>query len=60
MYNAMNRLCSFINYGNTKHDVKKLADLGFFNKTDMLQDLAYVESPHVGVPTAEEGLKENE
>ncbi len=55
MYNAMNRLCSFVNYGNTKHDVFKLADLGFFNKTDMLQDLAYVESPHVGIPTAEEG-----
>ena len=53
MYNAVNRLCSFINYGNTKHDVFKLADSGFFNKTDMLQDLAYVESPSVGIPSAE-------
>lgn len=54
----MNRLCSFINYGNTKYNVFKLADLGFFNKTDMLQDLAYVESPQVEIPTAEDSGKE--
>ncbi len=52
VYNALNRLCSFLNYGNTKFDVFKLADLGFFNKTDMLQDLAYIENPHVPIPTA--------
>jgi hypothetical protein len=60
VYNALNRLCSFLNYGNTKFDVFKLADLGFFNKTDMLQDLAYVESPHVAIPTAEENVNEKE
>lgn len=53
VYNALNRLGSFLNYGNTKFDVFKLADLGFFNKTDMLQDLAFIENPHVPIPTAE-------
>lgn len=52
----MNRLCSFLNYGNTKFDLFKLADLGFFNKTDMLQDIAYIENPQLPIPTAEENI----
>lgn len=59
-YSAVNRLCSFLNYGNTKFDPFKLADLGFFNKTDMLQDLAFIENPHTPIPTAEEYPNETE
>jgi hypothetical protein len=38
----MNRLVSFLNYGNTRFNVFKLAELGFVNKTDMLQNLSFV------------------
>ena len=41
LYSAFERLGSFLNYGNTKFETKKLAELGFFNKSDMLQDLSY-------------------
>lgn len=59
-YNALNRLVSFLNYGDTKFDVLKLAEAGFFNRTDMLQDLAYFENPHMPIPTAEENVAEKE
>ena len=39
----MNRLTSFLNYGNTRFDIFKLAELGFVNKADMLQDIGYYE-----------------
>jgi len=38
----MSRLVSFFNYGNTKYDVAKLAAAGFYNRSDMLQDMVYV------------------
>lgn len=41
LYSAWSRLASFINYGNTKYNAIELAELGFYNKSDMLQDLAY-------------------
>lgn len=41
-YNSLNRLISFLNYGNSRFDVFKLAELGFYNKSDMLQDLAFI------------------
>lgn len=45
LYSAWSRLASFINYGNTKYNTIKLAELGFYNKSDMLQDLAFYEHP---------------
>jgi len=41
LYSAWSRFASFVNYSNTKYNTVKLAELGFYNKTDMLQDLAY-------------------
>jgi hypothetical protein len=52
LYSAISRLTSFINYGITKYDVKKLAELGFYNKSDMLQDLAFFESPDIPISNA--------
>jgi hypothetical protein len=45
LYSAINRLASFINYGVTKYNTKALAEAGFYNKSDCLQDLAYFEHP---------------
>jgi hypothetical protein len=41
LYSAWSRLASFINYGNTKYNIISLAEAGFYNKSDMLQDLAF-------------------
>lgn len=54
LYSAFERLGSFLNYGNTKYDPIRLAEAGFYNKSDMLQDLAYCEYPEEPVPNAEE------
>ena len=54
LYSAWSRLASFINYGNTKYSSLQLAELGFYNKTDMLQDLAFYENPDVPIPVAED------
>lgn len=54
LYSAWSRLASFINYGNTKYNSIELAELGFYNKTDMLQDLAFYEHPDVPIPIAED------
>jgi hypothetical protein len=53
-------LASFINYGNTKFDVVKLAEAGFYNKSDMLQDIAFYEFPEVPIPAAEDPSYKNE
>lgn len=45
LYSAFARLSSFLNYGNSKFSTVKLAELGFYNRSDMLQDLSYVELP---------------
>lgn len=42
LYSSFQRLSSFLNYGNTKYDVVKLAELGFYNRSDMLQDISYI------------------
>ena len=52
LYSAWSRFTSFVNYSNTKYDTIKLAELGFYNKTDMLQDLAYFEHPNITIPLA--------
>ena len=54
LYSAVSRLTSFINYGVTKYDTKVLAQLGFFNKSDMLQDLAFFEYPEMPIPAAQD------
>lgn len=54
LYSAFNRLCSFYNYGNSKYSIVELADEGFYNKSDMYQDLVYYENPDLPLPTAEE------
>ena len=54
LYSAVNRLTSFINYGVTKYDTRTLAELGFFNKSDMLQDLAFFEYPEIPIPVAQD------
>ena len=54
LYSAINRLTSFINYGITKHNTRTLAELGFYNKSDMLQDLAYFENPDIPIPNAQD------
>jgi hypothetical protein len=53
LYSAVSRLASFINYGVTKHNTTTLAELGFYNKSDLLQDLAYFEHPDIPIPSAE-------
>lgn len=45
LYSAFNRLASFVNYGITKFNTVLLAELGFYNKSDMLQDLSFYEYP---------------
>lgn len=45
LYSSISRLASFLNYGNSKYNTVKLAELGFYNRSDMLQDLAFVELP---------------
>lgn len=54
LYSAINRLTSFINYGVTKHNTTKLAELGFYNRSDMLQDLAYFEYPEIPIPVVQD------
>jgi hypothetical protein len=41
LYSAFNRLASFVNYNTSKYDTIKLAELGFYNKSDSLQDIAF-------------------
>jgi hypothetical protein len=53
LYSAINRLTSFINYGITKYQTRTLAELGFYNKSDLLQDVAYFECPDIPIPAAE-------
>ena len=55
MYTAVQRLSSFLNYGNTRYDVIKLAELGFYNKSDLLQNLSHYEDPDIPIPNIEEG-----
>jgi hypothetical protein len=54
LYSAWSRLASFINYGSSRYDSVQLAELGFYNKSDMLQDLAFFEFPEIPIPAAEE------
>jgi hypothetical protein len=54
LYSAFSRLASFVNYGNTKHDIRKLAELGFYNKSDMLQDIAHFEFPDMPISSVED------
>ena len=54
LYSALSRLASFYNYGNTKFNILELADAGFYNKSDMFQDLVYFEHSGLPLPTAEE------
>lgn len=60
LYSAWSRLASFINYGNTKFNAIKLAEAGFYNKSDMLQDLAFYETPEIPIPVAEDPAYLNE
>lgn len=41
LYTAIQRLSSFLNYGNTRYNVVKLAELGFYNKSDLLQNISH-------------------
>ena len=41
LYSAFNRLASFINYNTSRYDTIQLAELGFYNKSDALQDIAF-------------------
>lgn len=50
LYTAIQRLSSFLNYGNTRYNVVKLAELGFFNKSDLLQNLSHYEDPLIPIP----------
>ena len=54
LYSAINRLTSFVNYGVTKFSTRVLAELGFYNKSDCLQDLAFFEYPDIPIPVAED------
>jgi hypothetical protein len=54
LYSAWSRLASFINYGNTKFEIASLAETGFYNRSDMLQDLAFYEYPEIPIPVAED------
>jgi hypothetical protein len=55
LYTAIYRLSSFVNYGNTKFKVEKLAENGFYNIADGLQKLAHYESPNTHISNIEEG-----
>ena len=55
LYTAFFRLSSFLNYGNSRYDVIQLAELGFYNQSDLLQNLAHYEDPHVPISNIEEG-----
>lgn len=54
LYSAFSRLSSFLNYGNSKYNQVRLAEVGFYNRSDMLQDLSYVELPEHEIPSLEE------
>lgn len=54
LYSAWSRLASFINYSNTKFKTIALAEAGFYNKSDMLQDLAFYEHPELPIPVSED------
>lgn len=55
LYTALQRLSSFVGYSNTKYSIVKLAELGFYNKTDSLQSLGHYESPSSEISNIEEG-----
>lgn len=60
LYSAWSRLASFINYGNTKFNTVALAEAGFYNRSDMLQDLAFYEFPEIPLPVTEDPAYTNE
>lgn len=60
LYTAFYRLSSFVNYGNTKFDRIKLAECGFYNKADTLQQLAHYESPNTVMTNIECGAYKKE
>lgn len=49
-----------MNYGNTKFDRIKLAECGFYNKFDTLQQLAHYESPNTVMTNIECGAYKKE
>lgn len=60
LYTAIYRLSSFVNYGNTKFGVERLAEIGFYNLVDGIQRLAHYESPNTHIANIESGQFENE
>lgn len=60
LYSAISRLTSFINFGVTKHNTRTLAELGFYNRSDLLQDLAFFEYPEIPIPNAQDPNYQNE
>ena len=60
LYTSIYRLSSFVNYGNTKFNVIKLAENGFYNVADGMQKLAHYESPNTYISNIEEGQFTNE